>query len=89
MRIELVEGAIAVPEFRHPERALYLFAPNNGTLRQKVIDRADRAPFSRDYKQLIRESRDVNYLVMLREVGGDSTFDAVLLAVGKLNHYPA
>ena len=39
--IELVEGAIALPDFVHPERALYLFGPEDGTLEQSLIDRAD------------------------------------------------
>ena len=39
--IELVEGAIALPEFVHPRRALYLFGPEDGTLDQTLVDRAD------------------------------------------------
>ena len=39
--VELVEGAIPLPAFRHPARALYVFGPEDGTLRQELIDRAD------------------------------------------------
>lgn len=39
--VELVEGAVPLPEFRHPERALYIFGPEDGTISQDVIDRAD------------------------------------------------
>ncbi len=39
--VELVEGAIPLPAFRHPDRALYVFGPEDGTLRQDLIDRAD------------------------------------------------
>lgn len=39
--VELVEGATPLPGFQHPERALYLFGPEDGTLKQSVIDRAD------------------------------------------------
>ncbi|WP_432822611.1 RNA methyltransferase [Trichloromonas sp.] len=39
--VELVEGAIPLPEFLHPDRALYVFGPEDGTLSQEVIDRAD------------------------------------------------
>lgn len=39
--VELAEGAIPLPEYRHPERAFYIFGPEDGTLRQEVIDRAD------------------------------------------------
>jgi tRNA(Leu) C34 or U34 (ribose-2'-O)-methylase TrmL len=39
--VELVEGAVALPEFQHPENAFYIFGPEDGTLSQAVIDRAD------------------------------------------------
>jgi tRNA(Leu) C34 or U34 (ribose-2'-O)-methylase TrmL len=39
--IELVEGAIPLPEFQHPDNVLYIFGPEDGTLSQEVIDKAD------------------------------------------------
>ena len=39
--VELVEGAIALPEYQHPDRACYIFGPEDGTIRQEFIDRAD------------------------------------------------
>lgn len=39
--VELVEGATPLPEYQHPENAFYLFGPEDGTLGQDVIDRAD------------------------------------------------
>ncbi len=39
--VELVEGAIPLPEFEHPEKALYIFGPEDGTIPQKVINKAD------------------------------------------------
>ncbi len=39
--VEIVEGATALPEFVHPQHALYIFGPEDGTLDQRVIDRAD------------------------------------------------
>lgn len=39
--VDLVEGAIPLPEFEHPEHALYVFGPEDGTISQQVIDRAD------------------------------------------------
>ncbi len=39
--IELVEGAVALPQFVHPAQAIYLFGPEDGTLEQALIDRAD------------------------------------------------
>lgn len=39
--VELVEGATPLPEFNHPEQALYVFGAEDSTLRQSMIDRAD------------------------------------------------
>ncbi len=39
--VELAEGAIALPAFEHPEHALYLFGPEDGTLDQALLDAAD------------------------------------------------
>ncbi|GAA5188697.1 RNA methyltransferase [Ferrimonas gelatinilytica] len=39
--VELVEGATPLPHFDHPEHAFYLFGPEDGSLSQAVIDRAD------------------------------------------------
>lgn len=39
--VELVEGATPLPEYRHPDKAFYIFGPEDGTLGQSVIDRAD------------------------------------------------
>lgn len=39
--VELAEGATPLPDFQHPENAFYIFGPEDGTLSQEVIDRAD------------------------------------------------
>lgn len=39
--VELVEGATPLPTFQHPERALYIFGPEDGTIDQAIIDTAD------------------------------------------------
>lgn len=39
--VELVEGATALPGFIHPDHALYIFGPEDGSLDQALIDRAD------------------------------------------------
>lgn len=39
--VELVEGATPLPEFKHPDNAFYIFGPEDNTLSQDVIDRAD------------------------------------------------
>lgn len=39
--VELAEGAIPLPEFTHPEDALYIFGPEDGSIDQSVVDLAD------------------------------------------------
>ncbi|WOT04012.1 RNA methyltransferase [Shewanella youngdeokensis] len=39
--VDLVEGAIPLPEFEHPDKAIYIFGPEDGTISQQVINRAD------------------------------------------------
>jgi tRNA(Leu) C34 or U34 (ribose-2'-O)-methylase TrmL len=39
--IELVEGATPLPLFKHPEKALYIFGPEDGSIEQDVIDQCD------------------------------------------------
>lgn len=39
--VDLIEGAIPLPDFKHPENAFYIFGPEDGTISQQVIDRAD------------------------------------------------
>ena len=39
--VELVEGATPLPQYRHPDRAFYIFGPEDGTIAQEIIDRAD------------------------------------------------
>jgi tRNA(Leu) C34 or U34 (ribose-2'-O)-methylase TrmL len=39
--IELAENAIALPAYRHPHNALYIFGPEDSSISQNIIDRAD------------------------------------------------
>ncbi|MEH6569042.1 MAG: RNA methyltransferase [Halioglobus sp.] len=43
--VELVEGAIPLPVYQHPDKALYIFGPEDGTIHQTVLDRADSVVF--------------------------------------------
>jgi tRNA(Leu) C34 or U34 (ribose-2'-O)-methylase TrmL len=38
--VDLIEGAVPLTEFVHPENALYVFGPEDGTISQAVIDKA-------------------------------------------------
>lgn len=39
--IELVEGATPLPEYEHPEHAIYVFGPEDGSVDQALVDAAD------------------------------------------------
>ena len=39
--VELALGAMSLPEFEHPERALYVFGPEDGSLPKSVVCEAD------------------------------------------------
>lgn len=39
--VELALGAMSLPELEHPERALYVFGPEDGSLPKSVVSEAD------------------------------------------------
>lgn len=39
--VDLIEGATPLPDFKHPDKALYVFGPEDGTISQSLIDNAD------------------------------------------------
>lgn len=43
--VDLVEDAIPLPSFQHPENAIYIFGPEDGTIKQNVIDQADHVVY--------------------------------------------
>lgn len=43
--VDLIEGAVPLPKFSHPEKALYVFGPEDGTIEQAIIDAADHAVY--------------------------------------------
>lgn len=43
--VELVEGAIPLPNFSHPDKALYLFGPEDGTIPQSILDQCDQVVY--------------------------------------------
>ncbi|MGY3571178.1 RNA methyltransferase [Vibrio paucivorans] len=38
--VELAVGATPLPEFAHPEKAIYIFGPEDGSIAQEVADKA-------------------------------------------------
>jgi len=43
--VELCVGATSLTEFTHPERALYIFGPEDGSISQAIIDQADHVVY--------------------------------------------
>lgn len=43
--VEFAEGASLLPQYEHPEHAIYLFGPEDGSLPQSLIDAADHVVF--------------------------------------------
>lgn len=39
--VEFAQGATPLPQYQHPDNALYVFGPEDGTISQEIIDRAD------------------------------------------------
>ena len=91
--VEFAENAIPLPDYQHPNDAFYIFGPEDGTISQEVIDRADAVVYvptigcmnlaatvnvvlydrlaksSQDFEsnELIRQSRDLNNRLKVRE----------------------
>jgi tRNA(Leu) C34 or U34 (ribose-2'-O)-methylase TrmL len=36
--VDLIEGAKSLPEYKHPERAFYIFGPEDGTLKKEITN---------------------------------------------------
>ncbi|MFT6993150.1 MAG: tRNA(Leu) C34 or U34 (ribose-2'-O)-methylase TrmL [Paraglaciecola sp.] len=43
--VELVEGATPLPNFIHPENALYIFGPEDGSIEQEIVDQCDHVVY--------------------------------------------
>jgi tRNA(Leu) C34 or U34 (ribose-2'-O)-methylase TrmL len=43
--VDLVEGATPLPFFKHPDEAIYIFGPEDGTIKQEVINIADEVVY--------------------------------------------
>jgi len=43
--VEFAENAIPLPEYQHPDNAMYIFGPEDNSIPQELIDRADDVIF--------------------------------------------
>lgn len=91
--IELVEGAVPLTEFQHPKNAFYLFGPEDSSVKQDWVDKADHVVYiptngslnlaatvnvvlydrliksnkNIDHTSLIKQSRDVNNRLSVKD----------------------
>ena len=43
--VDLIEGATPLPAFQHPADAIYIFGPEDNTIKQRVINQADHVVY--------------------------------------------
>ena len=73
--VELVEGATPLPEFTHPEDALYVFGPEDGSLPQSIVDAADAVVYG-PTTGCMNLAATVNVLLYDRMAKCTTTFDS-------------
>ncbi|RDH84021.1 MAG: 23S rRNA methyltransferase [endosymbiont of Galathealinum brachiosum] len=72
--VEFAEGATPLPSYQHPERALYIFGPEDGNISQKIIDRADAVVYVPTVG-CMNLAATVNVLLYDRLTKSDQCFD--------------
>jgi tRNA(Leu) C34 or U34 (ribose-2'-O)-methylase TrmL len=65
--VEFALNATPLPEFKHPDSAFYIFGPEDGTISQDVIDRADAVVYV-PTKGCMNLSASVNVLLYDRMI---------------------
>ncbi len=65
--VEFVLNALPLPEFKHPDNVFYIFGPEDGTINQDVIDRADEVVYV-PTKGCMNLSASVNVLLYDRMI---------------------
>ncbi|MDE0286034.1 MAG: RNA methyltransferase [Gammaproteobacteria bacterium] len=41
--VDILDGAVPLPDFKHPERAFYIFGPEDSTLGKRIVDRCPQS----------------------------------------------
>ena len=72
--VEFAENARPLPEYQHPDRAFYVFGPEDGTLSQELIDRADAVVYV-PTKGCMNLSATVNVLLYDRLIKSSQSFE--------------
>ncbi|KID58794.1 23S rRNA methyltransferase [Pseudoalteromonas luteoviolacea] len=80
--VELVEGAIPLPHFDHPEKALYVFGPEDGSLPQDIVDAADAVVYV-PTTGCMNLAATVNVLLYDRMAKRATSFDAAQILTSR------
>ncbi|MBL4608523.1 MAG: RNA methyltransferase [Pseudomonadales bacterium] len=70
--VELVEGATSLPEFKHPDKAFYIFGPEDGSVPKNLVDRADAVVYI-PTKGSLNLAQTVNVVLYDRLAKSDSS----------------
>ena len=70
--VDLIEGAIPLPEFEHPEQAVYVFGPEDSSVNQALVDAADAVVYM-PTKGCMNLAASVNVLLYDRAAKSSAT----------------
>jgi len=73
--VEFAVGATPLPDYQHPEHAFYIFGPEDGTISQAIIDRADAVVYV-PTEGCMNLSATVNVLLYDRMIKSEQRFDS-------------
>lgn len=72
--IELVKGATPLTKFVHPEKAFYIFGPEDGSVDQEIVDRADEVVYI-PTKGCLNVAMSVNIVLYDRLLKSNTSFN--------------
>jgi len=73
--VEFAEDAVSLAKYQHPDQALYIFGPEDGTLSQDIIDRADAVVYV-PTKGCMNLAATVNVVLYDRLVKSSQCYDS-------------
>lgn len=83
--VELAVGATPLPSFKHPENVIYLFGPEDGSLPQSIVDRADEVVYVPTIGSM-NLAASVNVLLYDRLAKSRQEFDEELVVTSRDNN---
>jgi tRNA(Leu) C34 or U34 (ribose-2'-O)-methylase TrmL len=68
--VDLIEGATPLPDFEHPERAFYVFGPEDGTLGKPVLSKCKETIYVPAGRACMNLAATVNVILYDRLIKG-------------------